>query len=431
MVGLAPWRQVALLAAAAGVSQAFGRFTYSLLFTDLRDGFAISNTVAGAVGSANLGAYLVGTLTVSLLVGRLGLVPTLRIGIVGSTSSLAVLAWSPSLGVTLAAMTTAGFFGWAVIHTKEPKKPAVVMAGFFGSFVWITAPGLATSALGADRRGLAIGITGAGIGVGIVASSALASSLEASQWRQVYAMEAVVGVIVAILVMFLVGNDRATAAPGLGRDARHAGLASVTEVPGWVGLVVAYGMFALAMSLIMTFTVAVLEQDALWAKSEASFAFTTIGIGTIVGGPVFGPMSDRLGRGRVLVAAFLIVAITGVLVPLGLQPWTVLVTFCFGMAFTGVPTMVAARISDVVDAERFGAAFGAATLSFGLGLVAGPQLGGYLADATGSFRPSFWVVVGCAIVGSLISWHQPHRPLADPNEVRRQQGIGNLDVPGS
>ncbi|MCP3990992.1 MAG: YbfB/YjiJ family MFS transporter [Actinomycetia bacterium] len=379
------WRLVAILAAAAGVSQAFGRFTYSLLFTDLRDEFRISNTVAGAIGSANLGAYVMGTLIVSLIVGRLGLGPTLRVGIVGSASSLVVLAWSPSLAVTFLAMTT---------------------AGFFGAFVWITAPGLATTALGAERRGLAVGVTGAGVGAGIVAASAFASTLEPGQWRQIYVMEAGVGITVTALVVVALRNHGGA---GSSTGAGQAGLASITEVPGWIGLVVAYGVFALALSLIMTFTVGVLEQDAGWAKPEAALAFTAIGVGTVAGGPVFGPMSDRLGRARVLVIAFLVMAVAGILVPLGLRPWTVVITFVFGMAFTGVPTTVAARISDVVSAEHFGAAFGAATLTFGMGLFIGPQLGGYLADLTDSFKPSFVVVVGCAIVGVIIGLRQPGR----------------------
>jgi len=377
---VAKWRLVLLMAAAAGVSQAFGRFTYSLLFTDLRDDFAISNTVAGALGSANLGAYLLGSLVVSMIVGRLGLERTLRAGIVGSAGSLLVVAWSPSLLVTFGAM---------------------MAAGFSGAFVWITAPGLAAAALGAQRRGLAVGVTGAGIGLGIASASVLASTLAGAQWRQVYWFEAVVGVVVAVAVLIELRNP-----PRLGKSQR-VGLASVKQVPGWFGLLMAYGLFALALSLVMTFTVAVLEHDAGWPEAEAALAFTAIGVGTIAGGPVFGPMSDRFGRSTVLVIAFTVVAATGVLLPLGFRGWSVAVAFAFGMAFTGVPTTIAARVSDVVDAEHFGAVFGAATLAFGAGLFIGPQLGGYLADLTDSFKPAFAVVVGSAVIGAAVGIGQP------------------------
>jgi predicted MFS family arabinose efflux permease len=387
----AAWLVVGAVAAASGVTQSFGRFTYSLLFTDLRDDFAISNTVAGALGSANLGAYLLGSLVVSVAVGRLGLANTLRGGIVGSCCSLVVLAWSPSLGVTFAAMT---------------------VAGFCGAFVWITAPGLATAALGAQRRGLAIGVSGAGIGIGIVVASIMATVVASTRWRLIYAMEAALAVLVVGAVLVIVRPSRRTptrdrADTGAGEAQPPAGLSTVREIPGWVGLMVAYALFAFGMALVMTFTVAVLVEQAGWTRPGAALAFTTIGLGTVAGGPVFGPLSDRFGRSPMLVVAFVVQALTGLLLPLGLRPWTVGIAFAFGMAFTGVPTVIAARVSDQVSDERFGAAFGAATLAFGVGLLAGPQFGGFLADATGSFQPGFVVVAGCAIMGAAIGLTQP------------------------
>lgn len=373
------WR-LGLLAASAGVSQAFGRFTFSLLFTDVRDDFAISNTLAGAMGSANLFGYLVGSLVVSLVVGRVGLSLALRVGLVGVTISLIGLAWGPSLGFLFIAMIT---------------------SGFFGAFVWITAPGLATASLGVERRGMAIGSTGAGIGVGIALAAALSSVFADDQWRTIYLIQAVIGVGVTGFVLLGVRDPRADG------PRSRTGLATVREVPGWVGLLLAYGLFAFAMSMMMTFTVAVLETDAGWSKADAALAFSALGFGTIVGGPVFGPMSDRLGRARVLTIAFAAIAVTGATLPIGLYPWSIGIAFAFGMAFTGVPTTVAARVSDIIPADRFGAAFGAATLAFGAGLLLGPQLGGAVADATDSFRAIFVVVVITALGGIVTSVRQP------------------------
>lgn len=386
---------VALSAAAACVSQAFGRFTYSLLFTDVRDNLGVSNTVAGAIGSANLASYLLGSLTVGLVVGRLGLARTLATGITGSACALAVLAWGPSLPVVI---------------------PAAMAAGFFGAFVWITGPGLATAALGPGRRGLAVGVIGAGIGVGIVAASLLASATPVAGWRHVYVMEAIVGAVVAVAVLIGFGPElRASrSAPVMGVAVAPprpvggmAGLSAITDVPGWARLLVAYGLFAWALSSFVTFTVAVLNDDAGWTRSQAATAFTALGVGTVIGGPLFGPLSDRLGRARVLTIAFVVIAAAGVVVPLGLHPWSVVAALAFGTAFTGVPTTVTARVSDFVSAERFGAAYSTATLAFGAGLLIGPQLGGILADRTGSFRPVFAVVIGCALGGAGLAMCQP------------------------
>ncbi|MPY96374.1 MAG: MFS transporter, partial [Acidimicrobiia bacterium] len=369
------WRVVLVAMACAGVSQAFGRFSYSLLLTDVRDDLGISNTVAGTLGSANLAAYLVGTLVVSVVVGRAGLSRTTRIGVTGVAAGLLLLSWGPSVP-------------WAFV--------GLVTTGLFGAAVWITAPGLATAGLDPSRRGTAIGIVGTGIGLGIVATSVLEATVGEGNWRSVYRIEAAVAVVVAVLALVTMRGG-APVSSGL------AGLAAVRQVPRWRPLLWTYGLFAMSMSLFMTFLVAVLEEDAGWSSSSAALAFTALGVGTVVGGALFGPMSDRWGRPRVLALALTVVAVTAVVVPTGSRPWAILASFAFGAAFTGVPTTVAARISDHVRAESFGAAFGVATLAFGAGLTVGPQLGGVLGDVTGSFRPGFAVAAVCAAAGAVLS----------------------------
>ena len=375
------WAIVLLTMGCTCVAQAFGRFTYSLLITDVRDDLDLSNTVAGSVGSANLGAYLLGTLAVSLLVGRLGLSRTTRLGLVGVTLGLLLLSWGPSLPVVFAGMAVAGFSGAAV---------------------WITTPALATAELGPSRRGTAIGLVGMGIGAGIVFASVLEATVAADTWRTVYRIEVVVAAIVAAVALVVFRG-------GPPAGARRTSLSAIRRVPRWGRLLASYGFFAVGMSLFVTFMVAVLEEDAGWSTSATAATFITFGVGSIFGGPVFGPLSDRFGRSRVLVAAFTVMAVTALVLPLGAGLLSVIAAFCFGMAFAGVPTIITARVSDAVDAESFGAAFGVATLAFGVGLTLGPQLGGLLRDVTGSFRPAFVVVAACAVAGAAFGWEPPRR----------------------
>ncbi|MGE0732854.1 MAG: MFS transporter [Acidimicrobiia bacterium] len=374
---------LAVAAAAAGVSQAFGRFTFSLLFTDVRDDLGLSNTSAGTLGSANLLAYLTGTLVVSLVVGRAGLGRTARTGVAGVTAGLLLLAWAPNAAVTAVAL---------------------VITGLFAAGVWVTVPAIATAQVGAGRRGTAIGLVGAGIGVGIVVASLLHGTADADRWRQVYRVEAAVALVVTVAGLRLLRHGEGTGSrpgPGTGRGG-GSGFAAVRAVPGWRRLLGSYGLFAVAMSLMVTFLVAVLKEDAGYRSSAASLAFSMFGVGTIAGGPLFGPLADRLGRARALHLAYAVMAGTAVVIGSGARPWATFAALAFGTAFTAVPTTVAARLSDVVAAERFGAAYGVATLAFGAGLMVGPQLGGALGDATGSFRPVFWLAAAVAIIAGLL-----------------------------
>ncbi len=81
--------------------------------------------------------------------------------------------------------------------------------------------------------------------------------------------------------------------------------------------------------------------------------------------------------------------------------WTA--AFVFGTSFTGIIASIAARVSDNLSGDEFGAAYGVATILFGLGLAAGPQLGGATADWFDSFGPAFGLAVAACVAGILLT----------------------------
>lgn len=375
-------RVVAILGVAmvaAGVSQGFGRFTYSLLLTDIRDDFGISNTVSGALGSANLIAYLLGSLGVSLLVGRAGLALTARVGVTGVTAGLVLLAWGPTLAVVAGAL---------------------LITGVSGALVWITVPGIATAEMGPTRRGAAMGFVGTGVGLGLVVASLLHTTVAAENWHDVYRIEAAIGAATTLAALWFLRGG-VPARRGL------AGLAALRLVPRWRNLMWAYALFALSISMFLSFLVAVLEEDAGWTAGRAGLAFSAAGFGTIAGGPIFGPLSDRIGRVAALRLALALVAASAIVVSVGFGLTAVVAAFIFGIGFTGGPTTIGARISDYVRAENFGAAYGAATLAFGAGLAVAPQLGGVIGDVAGSFRPAFGVIALCSLAAAVLPLEEP------------------------
>ena len=364
------------ITAATAVSQSFGRFTYSLLFTDIRDDLEISETLTGAIGSANLVAYLTGSFVVSVVVGRWGLAMVSRVGLVVVTAGLGLLAWGPSFAVVASAL---------------------LLTGFAAAGVWVTAPALATGLVSDGERGRAMGIVGAGVGFGIVAASLLDSAVGDRGFRAVYLVEFLIGVVAVVGVLSTV-KRRGTVA-----RARLSGLRELRRVPGWPVLLLEYALFGFGMILVMTFTVGYLEEDAGMRPSVASAAFLLIGIGTLVGGPVFGPMTDRVGRLMSQAIGFALMAASTVGVIWGSAPIALAAAFMFGIAFTGGPVTVGARVSDHLDGDSFGAAYGIVTIAFGAGLAVGPQVGGALADAFDSFEPALWTSAASAVVALAIT----------------------------
>ena len=77
-----------LIALASAVAQSFGRFTYGVLLPAVRDDMGITNTEAGFIGAANVGAYLLGTLIVAWATNRYLLLNVMRLGLIMATSGL-------------------------------------------------------------------------------------------------------------------------------------------------------------------------------------------------------------------------------------------------------------------------------------------------------------------------------------------------------
>lgn len=136
-----------VIALAAAVAQSFGRFGYGVMLPAIRDDLGITNTQAGFIGAANVGAYLLGTMIVAWATSRFRLATVMRVGLVLVTFAL-LLAGCAKTPLLLAA--------------------ALFVAGIGGALVWIPAPVIAADALPANRRSLAVGLVSSGIGLGVV-----------------------------------------------------------------------------------------------------------------------------------------------------------------------------------------------------------------------------------------------------------------------
>jgi MFS family permease len=162
----------------------------------------------------------------------------------------------------------------------------------------------------------------------------------------------------------------------------------------------------------MTFLVAAYEHDAGFGPVHASAVFALVGVCTAVGGVVFGRWSDSVGRRAAMTWAYVGMTAAVLLVPVGAEPWAVLSAALFGLAMSGAPAVLAAHLADSLDPHRFAAAFGAVTLVFGLAQLLGPQLGGWIADRTGSFSTAFLLAAGAALGAAVAAATLPRRGAA-------------------
>ena len=385
---LTGWTIVTLIALSAAVAQAFGRFSYGLLLPAVRDDLGISNTMAGLVGAANVGAYLLGTMFVAWATSRYRLLGVLRLGLVLSTTG------------RLAASFANSPYGLAT---------ALFIAGIGGACVWIPAPMIAADALPPAQRGLAIGLMGSGIGLGVAFVSVLGGSVRASQgdqgWTSVYFIMAVAGLTVLLGVLAAVRHQQAAPSGGGG----FGGFGALKRMRGWLPLLFAYTCFGFMYLLVMGFLTTRLEDDSYWTNVDAAFAFTLMGFAMIFGGPLFVAIANRFGPRSALAMAFglwpvfIAVVLTGHYVP------TLVACVGLGFLFSGLPSLITLYVVENTAIEDYGPSFAAATLAFGLAQTISPPIGGFLADLTGSFMAVFLLSGFIGVLGLLTSLQLPKR----------------------
>jgi len=384
---------LAIVLASAMVAQAFGRFTWGVVLPDARDDLLDgSNTAAGLFGSLNVGAYLVGTVVVAWLALRSSLVGLVKVGLVLSTS-----------GLTLASFTT----------QPAVLAMALVIMGLGGAIIWVPVPGIAARQFPPERRGFATGIAGVGIGVGIVFAGRMAAFLRSGDqdvWQTLYRIELGIALIVitSAFVFLRSQGERPSVAGGFG------GFGALRQVEGWKALPGAYSAYGFSYILVISFTVARLEDDAGWNSGRAALAFTTIGFAVIAGGLIVGSISDRIGRRHTMTIAFVSWAVASIGILTGSLPVVLASTVLVGIMFSGIPATIIAHVVADADERSFGPVFSASTLAFGIAQAVSPQIGGAIADWRGSFTLVFWLAAVVALIGAMAAWSLPN----DNIEVR-------------
>jgi MFS family permease len=409
---------VAFVTMAIGVS---ARTAFSLLMPPLIDEFGWDRGLAA-------GAFSFGFLVSALLSPFVGRVMDTR---------------GPRLVIlTGIALMSAGLFLAPLI--KQPWQfyaTLGVLVGSGANMMTYTAHSQFLPHWFVRRRGLAISIAFAGVGVGAVVLLPWLQSIILTQgWRASCSAIGLIAVLVLAPLNLMVRKrpqdigllpDGATLEP-----AAVETRAQLTVVdPAWVSVTWTLGRAARTSrfwwivlgyfcGLVAWYAVQVHQTKYL---TEVGFtpvvAAWALGFVSVVGVPgqiILGALSDRIGREWVWAAgcagfAICYAALIGLeRNPSGALLWLMVISQGFlGYALTSIMGPI---VAEIFEGPHYGAIFGTITVALIAGGAAGPFFAGLIHDVTGSYRLAFALAIACCATSAAAIW------IAAPRQVRLVPG---------
>jgi MFS family permease len=399
----APRLHYAWIIAATGTLCVFaglglGRFALGMLLPSMAGSLGFSYSQIGWVGTGNFVGYLVAVLVCGPLSARLG----------------------PRRLVFLALLLMAAtmiLIGRA--HAFAPILALYTLTGFGSGAVNVPVMGLVARWFATSIRGRAAGFVVIGSGFAIILSGWLIPFVNrragAEGWRTSWLLLALVILgVAAVALAFLRNRPEDVGLGVLGRspDGHPPAEAPRPATPRfssyrspavWL-LGAIYFLFGYTYVIYVTFIVTSLVKEHGFSESIAGTFWAAIGFLSLFSGPVFGTLSDRLGRRAGLAIVFTIQATAYALVAVPLPIGALYVSVaCFGVVAWSIPSIMLAAVSDQVGPEHALSAFGFITFVFGLGQITGPAVAGALAERTGSFHSSFGMAAAFAVLAILLT----------------------------
>jgi len=361
------------------------RFAFGMILPNMQLDFGMNATQAGIVGSANFIGYFAGLFLIAPFYTKLGPAKLISRALWTQAISMIAMAFAPHY------LFAALFF---------------IVTGFFGALANIGVMTYIAQVVPPKLKGRATGIVVAGIGLSIIVSGAIVPLVEqysSVSWRISWGFFAVC----IALIAFFSFKVLATFVP---HDSAKATLDTLSlnvilhSAPFWrTGFL--FFLFGVTAIMYMTFFVAT-AMSKWQVSTEISGTFwAMLGVTSLFSGPVFGAVSDRIGRYATLAILFGLQACAHALLFLTLpSAWLFVSAALFGFSTWAVPSTMATLSSELFGASHTARILGLVTLFFGVGQIFGPLCAGILTDYTGDFGIAFGASTLFLLFASLFSW---------------------------
>lgn len=361
----------------------FGRMSYGILMPFMKDSLSLSYEQAGMLATTNSIGYLGMVLFAGILAAKWGSRKLVVFGTLLVAAGLMYMAFVQSFAASLVGMIILG------VGTAFTYTPLVnIVVGWFP-----------------QRRGMMIGFLVSGLGLGTLISSMLlplfTTWFSIDGWRYLWFVYGLLSLVFALAVLLIL---RDPPIPLLKKEQKDQSLWQEVYLHKGVLLVaIIYGLIGFAYLIPQSF----LFSFILESKIDRFVAGQIMAIGglmSIFSGPLWGMISDKIGRRKSLIIT-LITGATSMFIPVIFPVFIgfVVSQFFWGITVVGMLSLIQALSTEQIHPSYAPVALSYVTVYFASGQLLGPGLGGWMIDHIGGISSALLLCCGLLLLAFLFS----------------------------
>jgi MFS family permease len=344
-------------------------------------------------------------------------------GVIYSSYFFTATLFSPALGLLVdrwnarvilsvfLALLGIGAFLMSLSTTVLQASAFFAIVGIGHSACWAPVVTVVLRWVSEKRRGIALSIVDLGSTASIAFWSIMIPLMIVPYgWRRVWVCMGVLGLLVAGMNFCFVRshpswepeNPVSEAAPKVQISIRAAYVAILRDkrfhLIGFSYLLIS---FSILIPLLFLTTYA--TQELQISYSSAAGLLGVAGVAGAIGKLVLGPVSDFVGRVKVMMLCGVLIAAGGMGFAYAREfAALILFTVVFGVGYGTIWPVFAASARDLFSKEYAGSIVGLWTVYHGLGSIVAPVVAGWTIDSTGTYYWAFILTVTSAILSFML-----------------------------
>lgn len=361
----------------------FGRMAFGILMPSMKESLSLTYQQAGLLGTATAIGYLSLVLFVGIFAAKWGSRMLIVVGSLLVTGGLLDLSCAQNFLSCLVGMVLLGI-GAAFTYTPLVN----IVVGWFPK-----------------QRGMMIGFIISGLGLGSLISSLLipvfTTWFSSNGWRYLWLLFGLISLFSSFVSYKILRNS-----PRVLNKSVQKGQSFVREVylNNKVLLVaVIYGLIGFAYLIPQSFLFSFLLEAHI-NQYSAGHIMSLGSIMSIFSGPLWGTISDKIGRKTSMLITIFLGAIS-IIIPIVFPVYIGFVTcqFLWGITYVGMLSLIQALSTEQVHQSYAPVALGYATVYFAVGQLMGPGLGGWIIDYLGGIPSALFLCSGLLLLAFVLS----------------------------